>query len=73
MISDINILQTDFEGENSCKVTAERYHSLVCRCGLGDILYIFSGGIAVFVGDNISSLQCAGKNLHISVFPCILL
>ena len=31
------------------------------------------GGIAVFVRDNISSLQCAGKNLDISVFPYILL
>ena len=29
------------------------------------------GGIAVFVRDNISSLQCAGKNLDICVFPLI--
>ena len=31
------------------------------------------GRVAVFVRDNISSLQCAAKNLDICVFPYILL
>ena len=44
MISDKNILQTDFEGEKFLQGGGGkiRHHSLVCRCAVADILYILA-------------------------------